>query len=265
MTLSMQPSHVPSLPFTIAGYNDSPFPPPAHPTAFSAFPQQPPPSRRLSRKRGHVDVDDVSVGDSNGALLNKRQEIHRDVHNTPQPPLHDSPPTLPPPPSVPASMQPSSPLPARCVSPAGSDMSMSDADDNDITDEQLPVDEPLTASSSEAVPSSEVAVSSDEHSSDFYRSTALIRPVLPLPSLSSSAIVELYKHQQRQQQQADEQEHDPSKQLVLYQPAQPLVQLAAVGGGSRAAALRRAHANLVKNGASGLYEWGDISDNAMQT
>ena len=278
MTLDMQPSHFPSFPFTLAAYNNSssPFPPTTTPAPidFTAFSQhQPPYSHRTSRKRGYADVDDAADGDSNGALhYNKRQEIQRDMpaHSLPSPVNNSSQPT--PPSTLPApphshtasaiSMQPSPPLSSRTVSPAGSDTSMSD-DADFIT---APTDE-----SGAAVASS----GRDEQTSDYYRSAALIRPVLPLPSLSSSAIVELYKQQQRRQQQAEHDEHDPSKQLVLYQPVQPLVQLAAVGGsggGRSGAALRRAQqqaqANMFKDGASGLYEWGDISDNnnnAMQT
>ena len=162
-------------------------------------------------------------------------------------------------------------IPIRSVSPVDADMSMSDTDGNDsttTTHELLPrVHEPRTAADA-----SQHGPPYDGHPpSDFYRSAASIRPVLPLPSMSSEAILELYKRQQQRQhsqdQQADENEHDPSKQLVLYQPAQPLVQLAVTGNGRRAA-LRRAHArNMAMNGgASGLYEWGEIGDNnAMQT
>ena len=259
MTLSMQPSHFPPFPFTIAAHPQSPFPPPTFPAAFAVSPA----SRRPSRKRGHVDVDELAVSDSNG-VYSKRQEIQHNVPHIPPRSIDDSLSTPPSPSLIPAPTQPSSPLPIRCVSPAGSDMSMTDADVADLTtDELLPVDEPQATSASASEPCN-APMSSGEQRSDFYHSAALIRPVLPLPSLSSSAIVELYKQQQRRQQKAEDDEHDPSKQLVLYQPVQPLAQLAAVGTGSRAA-LRRAQANIAKNAANGMYEWGSISDTAMQT
>ena len=205
MTLGMQPSHFPPFPFTVAAYNQSPFPPPATAAATGACPQPPPTSRRSSRKRGHADVDEPITSDSDAVF--KRQEVQLNVPHIPPPqPYDDCHPSVPPSPQSPSSaaMQPSSPLPARCVSPAGSDMSMTDETEpvDLITDLQPPLDDAQTVAR-ESVP----VAASNEQSSDFYRSVALIRPVLPLPSLSSAAIVELY----RQQQQADHDEHDPQQ------------------------------------------------------
>ena len=278
MILGMQPSHHPAFPFPTNAYNQPPFHHQPLPTAFVPFPSQPPTSCRTSRKRGHAAVDHLPISDSisNGGV--KRQEIQHNVPlpPPPPPPSDDSHPTSQPPLSAlnrssSASMRPTSPL-VRCASPAGSDMSMTDADALDSAADELPsIDEPSTE---EATATSLPSAGTAEQSSDFYHSAASIRPVLPIQSLHSSAILALYKQQQQQQQQhnksqhADDDEHDPSKQLVLYQPVQPLAQLAAMGNGGRrrSAAARRAQAaEVAANGGIGLYEWGEIGDNAMQT
>ena len=249
MTLDMQPSPFASFPYSLAACDLFPIQPTAPPADFHDYRQQ----RRVSRKRAHAEFDECAVDDSAGAH-SKRQEVQHNVPApTPLPPTSDA--TYPSHPLAPSA--PPLSLLAELVSPAGSDTSMTD--------------EAYAATNSTSGAASELraaATARDEHASDFYHSAASIRPVLPISSQPSSAIYDLYR--QQQQQQAEDDWHSPSKQLVLYQPVQPLVQLAAAGStaGSIAAARRRARAEALQSSAASLYKWGEVGDSsssAMQT
>ena len=119
---------------------------------------------------------------------------------------------------LPVSSQPrplSPVLIARSPSPAGSDASMTDAAEaaSLLEAEQQPEDE--------AAPSSPDSESADALLSPLFQSTSSISPVIPLPS----PLLALYRTAASSQSSlpfaphpAEEEQPDPSKQLILYQP-----------------------------------------------
>ena len=263
--LSMFPSSsAPLLPFF-------PYEAPPHAAAPRWPSQLPPPSNpayRSSRKRSHrqlvsqcepyhdgsAALPQQRVDESQTERGVKRQEVQHNVAVA-------VPPSAAQPGECPTSDPASSPLLTRCASPAGSDASMTDAEAAALADDVAPLDpdSPTPASPLSPDDSDWPSNASSERPSDcfplpdslLFHPHDAIRPLIPLPSLSSS-VLSLARASARSaaassQQSADD-EHDPSKQLIIYQPAASAAPVLAT-------TLSRASRRARLQQAAHLYQW----------